>query len=259
MEKVPDRPASDAARFFDRTSGNYREKYTRSSPFHHYYFNERLDKATRGLELSDKNVLDIGSGTGNLYDHLLPRFPGVRFFATDVSAGMLSQSLVPEADRFVGSAYDHQFAQRTFDAVFMLGVTTYMDAAELERNLAFIARSLNLGGQAIITFTHSGGLDTWMRWLLKLPLRLFGSRDKVLSSGVRTRTYGVDEANKALASHLKIDRLEFHNHTVFPFGLLLPGLSIALAHRIDRLSTTNPLHRLLSSDIIVRCSAKRLL
>ena len=161
--------SSNAARFFDRTSTNYRAKYTHASPFHHYYFNERLDKATRELELGGKKVLDIGSGTGNLYDHLLPCFPGMRFFATDVSAGMLSQSLVPEADRYVGFAYDHGFAQRTFDAIFMLGVTTYMDAAELERNLAFIAKSLSPGGQAIITFTHSGGLDTWMRWLLKLP------------------------------------------------------------------------------------------
>ncbi len=251
--------SSNAARFFDRTSTNYRAKYTHASPFHHYYFNERLDKATRELELGGKKVLDIGSGTGNLYDHLLPCFPGMRFFATDVSAGMLSQSLVPEADRYVGFAYDHGFAQRTFDAIFMLGVTTYMDAAELERNLAFIAKSLSPGGQAIITFTHSGGLDTWMRWLLKLPLRLFGSRDKVLSSGVRTRTFGIAQAKEALAPHLAIDRLEFHNHTVFPFGLVLPGLSIALAKRIDRLATTNPLHRWLSSDIIVRCSAKRLL
>ena len=257
---MPSEPSiSDAARFFDRTSTNYRAKYTQASPFHHYYFNERLHKATRGLELSGKHVLDIGSGTGNLYDHLLPRFPDMRFFATDVSAGMLAQSLVPSPDRYVGFAYDHSFAQCSFDAVFMLGVTTYMDVAELERNLVFIAKSLAPDGQAVITFTHSGGLDTWMRWLLKLPLRLFGSRDKVLSSGVRTRTYGSAEAKAALAPHLELQRLEFHNHTVFPFGLLLPGLSIALAKRIDRLAITNPLHRWLSSDIIVRCSAKRLL
>ncbi len=251
--------SSDAVRFFDRTSATYRAKYTAASPFHHYYFNERLEKATRGLDLAGKAVLDIGSGTGNLYDHLAPRFPGMRFFATDVSAGMLAQSHVPEQDRFVGHAYDHRFPVQRFDAIFMLGVTTYMDAEELDRNLAFIARSLAPGGQAIITFTHAGGLDTWMRWLLKLPLRLFGSRDKVLSSGVRTRTYGVGTARRALERHLHIDRLEFHNHTIFPFGLLLPGASIGLAHRIDRLSPQGALHRWLSSDIIVRCTPKRLL
>lgn len=250
-------PASDAARFFDRTSTTYRAKYTEESPFHHYYFNERLDKATRGLELSSKAVLDIGSGTGNLFDHLLPRFPDLRFFATDVSAGMLAQSPVPPDQRFVGHAYAHTFAVRLFDAAFMLGVTTYMDEAELDRNLAFIAGSLAPDGQAVITFSHSRGLDTWMRWSLRLPLRLFGSKDKVLSSGVRTRTYSVREAKEALAPHLSIDRLEFHNHTVFPFGLLLPGLSIRLAKRIDRLTATSWLHRWLSSDIIVRCSAKR--
>jgi SAM-dependent methyltransferase len=251
-------PTSEAARFFDRTSAHYRAKYTRASPFHHYYFNERLDKATRGLELSGKAVLDIGSGTGNLFDHLAPRFPGLRFFATDVSAGMLSQSPVPPEQRFVGHAYAHTFAVRHFDAAFMLGVTTYLDEAELDRNLAFIASSLAPDGQAVITFSHSRGLDTWMRWLLRLPLRLFGSKDKVLSSGVRTRTYSVDQVKRALAPHLALNRLEFHNHTVFPFGLLLPGLSIRLAHRIDRLANTHWMHRWLSSDIIVRCTAKRL-
>lgn len=251
--------SSDAARFFDRTSATYRAKYTEASPFHHYYFNERLAKATAGLDLTGKAVLDIGSGTGNLYDHLAPRFPGMRFFATDVSAGMLARSHVPGQDRFVGHAYDHRFPVQRFDAVFMLGVTTYMDPAELDRNLAFIGRSLSPGGVAVITFSHATGLDTWMRRLLMWPLRLFGRRDKVLSSGVRTRTYTVGAVRRALTPHLQLDELAFHNHTVFPFGLLLPGPSIALAHRIDRLPAGRWPHQWLSSDILVRCSAKRLL
>ena len=101
-----------AARFFDSVSGTYRDKYEHQSPFHRYYFNERMDKATRGLDLTNADVLDVGSGTGNLYDHLITRFPRIRFFATDVSAGMLAQSRVPQERKHVGHAYDHTFPTR---------------------------------------------------------------------------------------------------------------------------------------------------
>ncbi len=131
-----------AARFFDEVSGTYRDKYTARSPFHQYFFNERLEKATRGLDLSDSVVLDIGGGTGDLYAYLVQRFPQMRFHATDVSAGMLAQSPVPAERKFVGHAYDHTFATRSFDVIFMLGVTTYLAPEELEKNLAFMAASL---------------------------------------------------------------------------------------------------------------------
>lgn len=246
--------SSDAARFFDRTSATYRAKYGTESPFHHYYFNERLDKATAGLDLAGCTVLDIGSGTGNLYEHLAPRSPGMRFLASDVSAGMLAQSPVPAEDRFVGHAYEIAFPVQAFDAVFMLGVTTYLSPEELARNLAFIGNALKPGGHAVITFTHARGLDTWSRRLAKLPLRLMGRRDKVLSSGLRTYTYSVADATRIVGAHLRIDRCSFHNHTIFPFNLLVPHASIRLAERIDRLPANHWLHRWLSSDLVLHCS-----
>ncbi|HMN06716.1 MAG TPA: class I SAM-dependent methyltransferase [Flavobacteriales bacterium] len=248
----PTRPAAgEAATFFDRISGTYREKYAQQSPFHRYYFNERLDKAIHGLDLQGKDVLDIGSGTGNLYDALIERFPTMRFHATDVSSGMLAQSRVPEEQRFWGHAYDHGFEVRAFDAIFMLGVTTYLDPAELERNLAFIARSLKPGGLAIITFTNKHGLDHWVRTVFRLPMRLFGSKDKVLSSGLRTRAYSIREVRRVLAPFLQIQQEEVHNHTVFPLNLLLPGPSLRIAGRFARVSGAPAWLRFLSSDLMV--------
>ncbi len=245
-----------AAQFFDRVSGSYRAKYGTQSAFHHYFFNERLEKATRGLDLKDKDVLDIGAGTGNLYDHLLERFPTIRFHATDVSAGMLAQSNIPEGQRFVGSAYEHDLPLRRFDAIFMLGVTTYMAPDELSRNLAFIADSLVPGGTAVITFTNAHGLDTVLRILLRTPLRLFGSRNKVLSSGLRTHTYSTAQARKALEEHLQVQHWDLLNHTVFPFNLLLSGLSLRLAKRLSQCAGTPAWLRFLSSDLMVRSVRK---
>ncbi len=245
-----------AARFFDRVSGTYRDKYAHQSRFHRYYFNERMEKATRGLDLANADVLDIGGGTGNLFDHLVERFPAMRFFATDVSAGMLAQSRVPKDHQYTGHAYDHPFTTRSFDAIFMLGVTTYLSPEELEKNLVFIARSLKPGGQAIISFTNKHGLDTLVRETLRTPMRWFGSKKKVLSSGLRTRNYSLAEVRRVLAAHLRITQVDVHNHTVFPLGLLLPGLSIAMARKLARMKSTPAWLRFLSSDLLVRAEQR---
>ena len=240
----------EAARFFDRTSADYREKYSTASRFHHYFFNERLAKATAGLDLRDADVLDIGSGTGALYDHLEDRAPGMRFHATDVSAGMLAQSRVAVERRFVGHAYEHPFPTRQFDAIFMLGVTTYLSPVELDRNLAFIAASLRPSGRAIITFTNAHALDHWSRSAVRSVAGVLGAKDKVLGSGLRLHAYGAGEAAAIVGRVLEVERLELLNHSVFPLNRLLPGPSVSLARRLGRVDGTPAWLRWLSSDLL---------
>lgn len=241
-----------AARFFDSVSGTYKDKYKDRSPFHHYFFNERLDKATRGLDLANADVLDIGSGTGALYDHLIEQFPHMRFHATDVSAGMLAQSAVPTACKYQGHAYDHPFAVKRFDVVYMLGVSNYLTPDELEKNLTFIERSLKPGGRVIITFTNAHALDTWLRNLARGPLRLLGGKGKVLSSGLGSWTYGQGEAQRIMKRHFNVERIDLLNHTVFPFNQLLSGPSLALARRLSRRVENAAWLRWLSSDLLIR-------
>ncbi len=247
----------EAARFFDSVSGTYKDKYKDRSPFHHYFFNERLEKATRDLDLSNADVLDIGSGTGALYDHLVQRFPALRFHATDVSAGMLAQSAVPMERKYTGHAYDHPFGVRAFDAIFMLGVTTYLTPEELEKNLAFIAHSLKPGGVSVITFTNKHALDTWMRALARGPMALFGKKGNVLSSGLKLWMYANGEVRAILGKHFRFERMDVLNHTVFPFNLLLPGLSLGLARKLSRVQGSPAWLRWLSSDLLVRATSKK--
>ncbi len=241
-----------AARFFDSVSGTYREKYGARSPFHQYFFNERLEKATRGLDLGDADVLDIGGGTGDLYDHLVQRFPRMRFHATDVSAGMLAQSPVPAERKFVGHAYEHTFPTRSFDVIFMLGVTTYLSPEELVKNLVFMAASLKPGGRVVITFTNKHGLDTWTRVLARGPMRWLGSKGKVLASGLRLYTYSASEARVILGRQFQVEQLDVLNHTVFPFNLLLSGPSLRLARLLSRAKGAPAWQRWMSSDLLFR-------
>ncbi len=248
---------AEASKFFDRVSGDYRDKYSTRSAFHHYFFNERLEKALRGLDLSGKDVLDIGAGTGNLYDHLAQKTSDMRFFATDVSSGMLAQSRIPVAQQYVGHAYQHPFPVRRFDAIFMLGVTTYMEPQELKRNLTFIAGSLKDGGVSVITFTNKHGLDTISRKILKAPLRSLGRKDKVLSSGLRTFYYSKSEAAALLDEQFQVMRWDLLNHTLFPFNLLIPKPSIWLARKLSERRDAPAWLRPLSSDLMVRVTKKQ--
>jgi SAM-dependent methyltransferase len=242
---------SEAAAFFDRVSGRYREKYGTGSPFHHYFFNQRLEKTLEGLDLAGKDVLDIGSGTGDLYDAVVQRWPDVRYYATDISTGMLAQSRVPAGNRFVGHACDHPFQQRHFDLITMLGVTTYMDDAELDRNLAFIANSLKEGGKAVITFTNSHALDHWLRTLAKPLLSVFGRKDKVLTN-LRIHPRSAAQARALIEKHLRVQDLVLLNQTVFPFSRMLPRPALALARRIGTVPGTPAWKRWLSSDLLFR-------
>jgi SAM-dependent methyltransferase len=245
-----------AARFFDEVSGTYKDKYKDRSPFHRYFFNERLLKATRGLDLADADVLDIGSGTGELYEHLVARFPRMRFHATDVSAGMLAQSPVPADRKYVGHAYEHPFPVRRFDAVFMLGVTTYLTPEELDRNLSFIASSLRPGGHVVITFTNAHALDSWTRNLLRWPMRLFAGRGNVLSSRLKLWMYGHSAVLRIMGRHFRVERVEGLNHTIFPFNLLFPGPSLRIAQHLSRRADAPAWVRWLSSDLLVRAGAR---
>ena len=245
-------------RFFDRLAPEYGRRYEGKERFHDHFFQERTAKAVHGLDLSGRDVLDIGSGTGDLYAKLISRFPDMRFLATDISAGMLACSKVPPAQRILGHAYDHDFGDLRFHAIFMLGVTTYMDREELEKNLASVARLLAPGGTFTITFTNKHALDSWTRALVRLPLRLLGEGRHVLTSGLPIHSYGFREVRSLVERHFIIDRWDLLNHTVFPMNLMVPRLSLLLAQHLSGRKASPAWLRFLSSDLMVHAERRPL-
>lgn len=243
-------------RFFDRLAPGYGERYEEKERFHDHFFQERIAKATHGLDLSGKDVLDIGSGTGDLYAQLITRFTNMRFVATDISAGMLAHSKVPPSQRLLGHAYDQDFGDRRFDAIFMLGVSTYMDRQELGKNMILAARHLAPGGTFTVTFTNKHSLDSWARAIVRWPLRLFSQGDHVLTSGLRIHSYGYQETRALVEGYFNIKSWDLLNHTVFPMNRLLPGLSVRLARSLSRRKGTAAWLRFLSSDLMVHAESR---
>lgn len=238
--------------FFDQQAANYSTKYADHSPFHHYFFNERLEEATEGVTLTNKCVLDIGAGTGNLYDYLRERHANFEFVATDISAEMLAKSNIPIKQQYVGNCYDVDLPYQQFDYIFMLGVTTYFSVAELSKVLTFIQQNLADEGKAIISFTNKYSLDAFSRKLASYPLKALGVKNKVITQSFSRYEYSAKRVTDLLNQHqLQMKDTRYLNHTVFPFNLLLGNVAIKLAHGIKRTIKSNTLLSPLSSDFLM--------
>lgn len=246
---MPDsKQSSSVGNYFDEISGDYTSRYSEQNPFHNYFFRDRLELATAGFDFANKSVLDIGAGTGALYDHLSAN-TGLDYYACDISGKMLEQSNIPKERRFVGKVTEISFPRPAFDFIFMLGVTTYQSPDDLRDTIQFISRSLAPNGRAIVTFTNRGGIDHAARSAMRLA-KPFIKRG-VIAQDFPTYAYSSKDADRLFdEAGLHVARVSFLNHAFSPFNTLLPTPSVALAKAIRRFAPA-PALPLLSSDFLV--------
>ena len=111
--------------YFDEQADRYHRKYSEQSPYLNFMFRERIRMAAGSINLSGKKVLDIGAGTGALYDYLVRHNISGDYFACDISSSMLKHSHIPVDRQFTGQAQHIEWSVDRFDCIFMLGVTNY--------------------------------------------------------------------------------------------------------------------------------------
>ncbi|MDZ4822603.1 MAG: class I SAM-dependent methyltransferase [Flavobacteriales bacterium] len=236
--------------FFDRIAPTYRRKYTPRNVWHQYFFTERLEEATSGFQLNGKTVLDIGAGTGNLFDFLSTKFPTIEYHGCDISEAMLAHSNIVKTNRHVGRVHELDFGTMNFEVVFMLGVSTYMDHDELEKNLMAISSLLKKGGTLVISFTNGSSLDWKMRAALRWLVALVGGKKRVLSQ-LKAVARKPSLANAMVANHFVVKENRWLNHTVFPFYLPLKKFSVRIAQWLHPKLQQSRFSSLLSSDVLI--------
>lgn len=237
--------------FFENIAGDYKSKYTGRNAFHNYFFLERLEEATRGFEFDGKSILDIGAGTGDLYDELTRIAQKIDYYAVDISSKMLESSKIPENRRFSGYCYETTFPIHKFDYIFMLGVTTYLDEIELAKTLDFIQSGLKKDGTAIITFTNKTSLDWRSRSFFKFFARNFMPKANVLSQGFTIYPKNLVEAVNVTKDRFHSSEIRWLNHTVFPFSQLFKSSSSTLARYLHTRLKQGKLLSFLSSDFLM--------
>lgn len=238
--------------FFNALSESYKERYSQKLPFHYYFFMERLEKALDELNVQDAQILDVGAGTGPLFDALSSENINFSYFANDIAQHMLERSQIPLNQRFVGSVTDVDFPEKKFNLVFMLGVSTYLSRDEFKEHLAQFQKQIEPEGRLIISFTNKKSLDGLLRWMWKPLARLFSRKKHVLTSTLKIEKYSYQEVEELLNTHgFQVERLDYLNHTVFPFNLIFPRFAVWLSKRLAKIK--NPrLLSWMSSDFLVR-------
>jgi SAM-dependent methyltransferase len=184
--------------FFDHLAPTYHRRYSPKSPFLRYFHQQRLQKALKEFSFSGKRVLDAGAGSGALYRAL--KEPA-DYFATDLSDAMLEHSGIPKSAQYPGVLSEIHFPVDSFDFIFLLGVTTYMELNELKATLDWMEAHLTEEGVAIISFTNRQSLDFQVRKRLK---PLISRREGVLGQSFSVTALGLERSKGYAPFRLKL-------------------------------------------------------
>ena len=236
-------------KFFDNIASRYNEKYSEKYPMHYWYFTDRIQKVTDGNNFDEKVILDIGAGTGALYDFISSRFSNFDYYGNDIASEMLAHSNIPVNKRRIGISYECCSNLQSLDFVFMLGVTTYMSNQEIEKAFQFVADRLKRNGKLYVTFTNSAAFNVKMIKRIKPLLRAFG-KNRVAGQKFHIQEFTVAKAKKLLPAGLQVTRVDYVNQSFFPIAHLFGSLSAKLGKYLQQKVRNEQMLQRLSSEFI---------
>lgn len=236
--------------YFDKVSTTYRDRFSEKKSFHQHFFQRRLELAIQGLNLTGKTVLDIGAGTGSLFDFLQSKNVDCEYYATDISAKMLAQSRIPKPQQSVGEVANITFPVEKFDHIFLLGVVSYMDFSELKNTIEWCQQHLTENGQLSISFSNKKSLDYRIRTLLHPILKLTGKG--LIGQSFHTSGHTVPAVKNLLKTPFAISKITYFNFTCTPFNQLFPKFSVQSANWISNKAFSDRIQERLAADFIIR-------
>lgn len=239
------------SQFFDAIAEDYAGRYNSSDAYYRYYFNQRLEAATEGLDFEGKTILDIGAGTGQLFDLIKKKTAAFEYFACDISPAMLDKSTIPKSCRFAGTIFELPFKMQNFDFIFMLGLTTYIGKAEFKKMVPFLENKINPGGLFVISFTNRNSWDFKIRQGIHFFVKNKFFRKKIIGQSFKTEAFSLAEVEKIMRPHFEIKKKVWLNQTFFPLNRLFPRPSVFVAKIVKRNALFSKLLPFLSDDFLV--------
>ena len=254
---------STVADFFNSIASTYNLKYDKQrNSFLAHFFEERLKIAVQNAKRPMGVVLDIGAGTGQLYNYLVDKkIPFDDFWAVDISRSMLSNSSIPEDRRIVGTvnAPGLRPLDGTIKKFFMLGVTTYMSIPDIQQALRRIQELADRDAELSITFTNSRSIESGLQRLIASALKMSKRvnrnwLDRYVASQTFDRTTLCENEMRSLLSlYGEILEINYQNQTFTPLNRIAPKFSICVERQIRKFFGSNPrMMAAFSSDIHFR-------
>jgi ubiquinone/menaquinone biosynthesis C-methylase UbiE len=120
------------------------ETYWRRSPHEHAHREVLAALSAPYLRAPDQDVLEVGCGTGLVYERLVPRLiANERYTGVDVSERMLAigRQAFPQARLLAGDGYGLRFGDGAFDVVLCFEVLGHLpEIGKLLREMMRVAR-----------------------------------------------------------------------------------------------------------------------
>lgn len=239
--------------FFDHLAPSYARKYSSEQVYLQFFFTTRLELATENLTFQDATILDIGAGTGALYEYIKKQNPFFHYFACDISEKMLQAGSIPEECRYVGEVDRINWPVKQFDYIFALGLTSYLDDKQMERLLAFCAQHLRKGGRVVVSFTNGSSLEVRIRYLLQPLIRQFLRRkNRLVGQEFKTRAYALAVAKEAfIAKNLYYCNLKWISPSIPFLHHWMPQWSVKSSKFLAKKKVFSFLNRWLSHEFIL--------
>lgn len=162
---------ASARRYYD----DFSRDYDRGRDAGYHALVDELETKVLAPYVRDREVLEIGCGTGLILDRVRPLASGV--VGVDLSGGMLAHAKARGHTVVQGSATALPFADASFDTAYSFKVLAHVPAIDVA--LDEIARVLRPGGHAV--------LELYNRWSLRYLARA--------ARGARRIGAGHDEAD----------------------------------------------------------------
>ena len=248
--------------FFNSISSKYDEKYkSDENNFLAHFFGRRIKMATEDLPAHLGTVMDVGAGTGQLYTFLKENgYSFDEYIAVDVSGGMLSHSSIPKESRYTGTVHLSELDsyESKVNHFFILGVTTYMSAVELDEALVRIQQLSAEKSRLICTFTNRKSIEFIMQATISSILctfqKILGNRLSMVAAQAFPRLIINEKRMKAfLAPYGSIERIDYLNQTLTPFNRIFTRISIKFeSYLTKKLKKWPEVLAVLSSDVLFK-------
>ncbi len=230
---------SKVTTFFDNIAAQYAQKYGKTNLLTEYFFQQRLQAALEDIDIKGKKILDIGAGTGPLFDALQAQDTQFDYWACDISEKILQQSNIPITQYHVGQVFDIDWGNTTFNYIFILGVNTYMTENDWQKTINFVHQRLAPNGKTIVSFTNQRSYDIKIRRFFR-PLMSFWNKKNVIAQAFDIQTFDYQIFIKKNPDFV-VTKMTWLNQTLSGINRIVPKMSIRFATFLLKKYKNNPL------------------
>lgn len=188
--------SAEVTAFFNGRGKAYADKVGGADKMFRFPYKARLECAVWDIDLDSADILDIGAGSGELYNRVSPMSDGANYYACDLSVVLLESHRASDERKWLGEIFDAPFHGYKWDYIFLIGVVAYLSNESLDRHICYFREHLQERGQVILSITN---VEAWSVQIQRLTRRY------IPRSWFRSKTIGQSFSTLAM-SYMEVEK-----------------------------------------------------